>query len=99
MSEVLAFVLVAITSAATYIVINKTAAPRRPLFDVVRALMECIGAFVAFFAINVGLGAAIILLTRALTQRFVALYVLESVMLAILSAFQGFLFHLWWRRG
>jgi len=54
--------------------------------------------FAVFLAANLTLGAAVILLVRALTPRFVALYTLENLLLLILSAAQAFVFQAWWKR-
>ncbi len=60
-------------------------------------LLECIGAAAMFLAVNLALGAGIIIVTRILGLPFVALYALQDVMLLILSILQGFAFQLWWR--
>jgi hypothetical protein len=63
-----------------------------------RALLDWAGMFAIFLAANLMLGAALILLIRALTPRFVALYTLENLLMLILSATQAFVFQVWWRR-
>jgi hypothetical protein len=61
-------------------------------------LFEWIGAFAVFLAVNVALGAAIIIVIRSLTRRFIGVYDLENPLILVLSAAQGFIFHVWWNR-
>jgi hypothetical protein len=65
--------------------------------DAMYALLEWIGAFTVFFVANLALGVLAIFLIRTLTQRFIALYILESVLLWILSAAQAFIFQYCWK--
>jgi hypothetical protein len=58
---------------------------------------EWIGTFALFFAANLALGVVIISLIRGFTPRFVTLYVLENLLLLILSAAQAFVFQHWWK--
>ena len=68
------------------------------VFQALKALLDWAGLFAIFLAANLMLGAAAILLIRALTPRFVALYVLENLLMLILSAAQAFVFQAWWNR-
>ena len=63
----------------------------------VAELMESIGVFTAFLAVNVALGVAAILVVRLTARVFVSLYVMDDLILIVLSAFQGFVFTLWRR--
>ena len=92
--------LVAVTSLAAYLIgIRQSAGIKdKSLIQALFLLLECVGTFAAFLAINVCLGAAIILIIRSTTTTFVSLYVLVDVMLIILSVLQGFAFQLWWRK-
>jgi hypothetical protein len=54
--------------------------------------------FAIFLTANLMLGTAVILLIRALTPHFVALYALENLLMLVLSAAQAFVFQAWWRR-
>jgi hypothetical protein len=74
------------------------AAAAGSLLQGLRALLDWAGMFAIFLAANLILGAAVILLIRALTPRFVALYALENVPILILSGAQAFVFQAWWRR-
>jgi len=64
----------------------------------IRALLEWVGTFAFFFAVNLILGVVVVFLVRTLTPRFVALYVLENLLLLVLSAAQAFVFLYWWKR-
>jgi hypothetical protein len=64
----------------------------------IRGLFEWIGSFACFLGVNVFLGVVIIVAVRGVTQRFIAVYDLDNPLLMILSAAQGFVFQLWWRR-
>jgi len=68
------------------------------ILQALRALLDWAGMFALFLAANLMLGAAVILMIRALTPRFVALYTLENLLMLILSAAQAFVFQAWWRR-
>ena len=68
------------------------------ILQALRALLDWAGMFAIFLAANLMLGAAVILMIRALTPRFVALYTLENLLMLILSAAQAFVFQAWWRR-
>lgn len=97
--DIFPFVIVAITTTIVYAIFNKTAAGQgRSLRQAFRRLLECVGAFTLFFAINLAVGVILISSIRSLTPRFIALYALQNLMLLVLSAFQGFIFQLWWKR-
>ena len=66
------------------------------LRPVMRELFQCVGAFVVFLAINIVVGTTAVFLIRG-ASRFLPLYTVGDVMLILLSAFQGFIFQLWWR--
>jgi hypothetical protein len=80
------------------IAIRQVSLKDRPLRPAVETVLECIGASSVFMAVNLILGAAIILATRGWTSLFVSLYIIGDFTLVILSIFQGFLFQLWWRK-
>jgi len=68
------------------------------LGNVLREISECVGASVVFFAINAGLGVTVVFLVRG-AFAFLSLYAVTELMLVFLSAVQGFVFQLWWRRS
>ena len=93
-------VLVMLTSGAAYLLGTRKLALGRDSFQIaVSQMLECIGAFAAFLAINLAVGVVIIFLIRSITPRFVALYILDDVTLIIFSVCQGIVFQLWWRRS
>jgi hypothetical protein len=58
-------------------------------------LLECLGAVAVFAALNLSLGAAIILGVRTFTGWFVSLYLLDDVLWIIVSLLQGMAWSLW----
>jgi hypothetical protein len=100
MSLILAFLLVGLTSAVGYVILNRTR--RRPfaaLLQSMIALLDWIGLFAICFTCNVTLGGLLILFVRGFTARFVSLYELQNLLLIIFSAAQAFVFHHWWKRA
>ena len=59
-------------------------------------LLEWVGLSVVFYALNLFIGFALVLLLRKLTGSFVSMYVNTDATLALLSAFQALVFQ-WWR--
>lgn len=72
--------------------------PEGSILQAIRALLDWAGMFVLFFAANLAVGVAAVLLLRTLTTRFITFYGLESLLLTVLSAAQAFVFHMWWKR-
>lgn len=91
--------LTALTSLAAYAVgRHRLHLPARALRPAVDRMLECLGLAVIFFASNVGIGMAGILLGRAVRGGFVSLYLLDDAVLLILSVLQAMVFA-WWRDG
>jgi hypothetical protein len=93
-------VVVVLTTAAGCMMTKQTVSVRPgSVLKALLALVDWVGAFVAFFAGNLLFGALVILVIRRLTPRFVSLYALENVLLIILSGVQAFIFqfHRWSR--
>ena len=92
--------LVGATTLAAFAAAKALSPPpaARSVFQALKALLDWAGLFAIFLAANLLLGAAVILLIRALTPRFIALYELENLLMLILSAAQAFVFQAWWRR-
>ena len=89
--------LVAATTLIAYLLTQMTL--RNPTLSVrkaIRRFVECVGASCVFLGANMFLGVAVVFLIRSITPRFVSVYVLDDLMLVILSAAQGILFRLWW---
>jgi hypothetical protein len=59
-------------------------------------LLECAGLVLAFYALNVGVGFAAVLVLRKVTGGFVSAYLTTDDTLAVLSALQAVAFQ-WWR--
>jgi len=68
------------------------------LLIVIREMTECVGAFTLFFGINSVIGVAAVILIRR-TFGFFTMYAVTDPLLIVLSAFQGVVFQLWWRRS
>ncbi len=93
MDQVFIVALVGLTSFAAHQIMARVGAVTAgSVRKAVRALFDYVGTFALFFALNVAAGAAIILVVRSVTPRFVALYQLQNVLLLVLSAAQGFVF-------
>src|SRR5215469_17542123 len=95
--------IAALVGATTLAAFRAAKALRLPaaggsILQALKALLDWAGLFAIFLAANLIVGAAVILLIRALTPRFVALYELENLLMLVLSAAQAFVFQAWWRR-
>lgn len=90
--------LVVLTSAAAYLIGTRALGrSRQGLRSAVRKTLELAGLTVVFLVVNLAVGLAFILTTRALSMRFVSAYVLSDVTLVVLSALQGAIFGCWRR--
>jgi hypothetical protein len=58
--------------------------------------LEWLGLGMVFLFANITLGVAAVLLFRALTRRFISVYVLDDVSLVFLALLQASVFQ-WWR--
>jgi hypothetical protein len=95
--ELLLPLLVLVTSAGAYLIGARVLGlPGRGLGQAVRRTFEMAGLTVVFLIVNLALGLAFILATRALSLPFVSVYILNDVTLIALSALQGVIFG-WWR--
>jgi hypothetical protein len=56
---------------------------------------ECVGVALAFFLLNLGVGMGAILAVRALTGRFVSIYLASDITLLIVSLLQALTFQAW----
>jgi hypothetical protein len=85
--------LALLTSTFAFIVMKRFPRSDAPsIREALRAFFEWIGAFTLFLAANVAVGVVVILVIRAFTARFVALYNLGNLLLITLSAVQAFVF-------
>ena len=98
MQEVLGLVLVLITSILAF-VLTKNRAPHDTisLRRAIQTLLECLGTASVFLALNIAIGLVLILAVRSVTPLFVSLYLLNDLLLIVLSVVEGFVFQLWWR--
>ena len=60
--------------------------------------LECVGLTVVFCLMNAAVGVALILAARAVSGRFVSLYLGADQSLLALSALQALVFQ-WWRES
>jgi hypothetical protein len=98
MENIFAFLLIVASSASAYAIGRRTSpASGRSIREAIETMLECVGASAVFLVFNIVFGAAIILLIRTFTTRFLSLYQLGDLMVPILSIVQGFVFQLWWR--
>ena len=91
--------LTALTSLAAYAVgRHRLRLPARTLRPAVDRMLECLGLGVIFFASNLGMGIAGILVARAVSGESVSLYLLDDAVLLVFSVLQAMVFA-WWREG
>jgi hypothetical protein len=99
LEDLLIYVLTAMTSfAVVFVGITRLALKPVTLRAALREFTECLGASVLFFAFNSLLAIAVVFLVRGLWG-FVSVYLLTNWMLVVISAFQGFVVQMWWRRS
>jgi hypothetical protein len=72
---------------------------RATLPKAVGAAVECLGAAIVFWMLNVAAGASLALVVRGIGLGFVSLYVNTDVSLAVLSLGQALVFDAWRREG
>ncbi|HTU01975.1 MAG TPA: hypothetical protein VMG58_09170 [Candidatus Sulfotelmatobacter sp.] len=63
--------------------------------EAIRQTLETIGIAIAFFAFNLVLGSALILVGRTVFRHFISLYLADDIGLLILSLLQGLLVQHW----
>lgn len=98
MKELFLPLLLTATSVLGYAVgIRAVGLSRRRLGWAVRQLCELAGLTVVFLAANLAIGLTVILATRALSGRFISVYLLNDMTLVAVSALQGVLFGCWRR--
>ena len=98
MEQLLLPLLVALTSVGAYAVGTRVfGLPRHGIALAVRYTLDVAGLTVVFLAVNLGLGLAVVLGSRALSMRFVSVYILNDTSLIALSALQAVVVGSWWR--
>jgi len=100
MEELFLPLLVALTSVGAYAVgrVALGLSPRE-LGPAVRHALEVTGLAVVFLLANLGIGLAAVLGARALSTRFISVYILNDASLIALSALQAIVADWWWRSG
>ena len=100
MSSTTLALIVGLTSLGAYLAATRFAGLRRAgLRGAVVETLECLGLVVIFFLANFAVGTALILGLRALSGRFISVYIVNDATLAILSLLQALVFHRWRARA
>jgi hypothetical protein len=100
MSSLTLVLIVALTSLGVYLAATRFAGLRRAdLHGAVMETLECLGLVVIFFLANFAVGTALILGLRALTGRFISVYIVNDATLTILSVLQALVFLAWRARS
>jgi hypothetical protein len=96
MSSLTLVFVVVLTSLGAYLAATRYAGLRRA--DLPRAVvetLECLGLVLIFLLANIAVGTALILGLRAVTGRFISVYIVNDATLAILSLLQALVIHRW----
>jgi hypothetical protein len=96
MDVFLLLVPVALTSAGAWLLGRRRGLRFAGVRAALARLCECVGLTVAFVVLNTALGAALTLLARGLTHRFVSLYLVTDSVLLGISALQAVVVRWWW---
>lgn len=89
-------IAVAVTSLGGYLMgVRWQGRSSGDLRAVLGRLLQCVGAVAVFAAVNLALGAVLILGVRAFTPWFATLYLLDDVVWLVVSALQGVAWSLW----
>jgi hypothetical protein len=100
MRSITLVVIVGLTSLGGYLAATRFAGLRRgDLRGAVMEALECLGLVVIFLLVNVAVGVALILGLRALTGRFITVYIVNDATLAILSLLQALVLYRWRARS
>jgi len=98
MDQVFLLFLVGTTSAVALLIGRRALGlSRARLWTGTQRALELVGAAVAFFLVNLIVGVLVILAMRTFTNHFISIYYLKDVVLVVLSAVQGLVFHCWRR--
>lgn len=90
---------VALTSLGAWALGRRHGLGAGALRPVLARVLECVGLTVLFAVLNTALGAVLALLWRALSGRFVSLYLVTDSVLLGLSAMQALALRWWWQSG
>lgn len=61
--------------------------------------LEALGLLMLFGALNLGVGAVVVLAWRGITGEFLSFYLLNDAVLGIFSLLQALTFQWWWARA
>ena len=96
MADLVLLGLVAVTSAAAWwLGTRRLGWVSRGLGAAAWGMVECAGLAVAFFAANLATGIVAVLAARAVSGRFVSLYLADDLGLLALSVLQALVFAGW----
>jgi len=84
------------TAIGCWLAVRRLGWARRSLGPALGKALEWVGAVVAFCLLNAAVGAVLILAARAVSGRFVSMYLGADLTLIALSALQALVFQ-WWR--
>lgn len=94
-----ALLIVAIIAASSLIAVAfgvyACGARAQDLPAAARRLLEFLGLWFLFLALDVALGVAAVLTLRTVTTRFVSVYLVNDISLLIFSAMQACTLHMW----
>jgi hypothetical protein len=90
--------IVALTSMGAYLVATQCLGRRRDALPAaIGETLECIGLAAIFLAGNLALGGAIVFGFRIFSNRFISVYGLSDIALALLSLLQAIVLQCWRR--
>ena len=92
--------IIVLTSAGAFaIALRGIGLPGAALPSAIRQALECLGLAVLFLLGNLAVGLVLVLGLRAVTGRFVSVYILNDVTLPIVSLVQALVLHCWRARS
>jgi len=90
--------LILLSSACGYLYARRRWSVGEPtLRQAIRTSLELIGCWMLVYGANLLFGLLLILLIRRLTGFFISLYVLNGIMLVLLTVLQALVFYYLWR--
>ena len=98
-SLALVFIVVLTSAGAFAIALRGIGLRGAALPGAIRQALECLGLAVLLLLGNLALGLVLVLGLRAVTGRFVSVYILNDATLPIISLVQALLLHCWRARS
>ncbi len=97
MEALLILALVGGTSLGGYLVARRWLRLRpSALYGACSRALECVGLALVFLAANLAVGGLLVLGYRGLTGRFLTIYAINDLTVALLSVLQAILLRWWW---